>query len=255
MDLLLEIENDPNSIVVYNTFPEIFPVHSHTKGQLTYFEGGSAHLYTKANTYFVPTNHVVWVPKLVSHHFDHLKTQNITVRSVYFPEELIAEPFFDEIGIFKIHPLMREIFAFSDTQTYAVNTMHYQLLSASIQLLPKMVVDPLLINLPHTKNQVIKKAIKYIHDHLAEDIKVSVLAQKSHLGLRTFTRLFFAEIGITVNEYLKSARIMRSIELILDGKLNLTQIGYNVGYTSLASFSNAFYKLTKKRPSEFRIEK
>jgi AraC-like DNA-binding protein len=255
VELLQEIEKNPDSILAFESGPESFEFHRHSKAQLSFFEGGSSHLYTEPFTAFVPTNHFVWVPPQLIHKFVHLKKQDLWVRNLYIPVEPSEVPFYNTIGIFVAHPLVMEVLKFSSTREYFREDDEFSLIMSLVKLLPRLTPDQLSLYLPNSDHYILKNVVDFMLINLGENISLDQIAATFNLGARTFSRLFEKEIGMTFFQYLKTARIMRSIELIIENKLNLTEIAFEVGYGSIAAFSNAFLSLMGKRPTDFKVQK
>ncbi len=216
MDLLFEIDKTSDSILAFQTLPESFEFHKHSKAQLSFFEGGSAHLYTEAYTFFVPTNHFVWIPPGMVHKFVHLKKQKYWVWNLYIPVAPTEQSFYNEVGIFVAHPLIVQVLKICTTREYDVNDHEFGLIQAMVKLLPRLTPDQLSLYLPNSDHYVVKEVLRYILLNLGETIGLNQMAARFNLGTRTFSRLFEKEVGMTFFQYVKTARIMRAIELILD---------------------------------------
>lgn len=147
---------------------------------------------------------------------------------------------------------MLEIFRHMPMGELFPNHPSFDFFMAYIKLLPSLISDKLSIFLPISKHQIIQQIVTYILTNLSDSLTINETANKFNLGSKTFARLFLNEVGMTFHQYVKNARIMKSIELILENKLSINQIAYEVGYSSIASFSNSFYQLTHKRPSSFK---
>lgn len=252
MDILKQVDKNNDSIVVYITQPESLPTHKHHKGQLTFFEGGSSHLYTQNTNFFVPTHHFAWIPSDVEHKFVHLKTQNICVRTFYIPIEYTCHNIFTEVGIYNTNSLMIEVFKFLMMDEIFPEDKIFKFFTSFLELLPNMLSDKLSIFLPTSEHKLIGEVIHFILSNLTETHSLNDTATRFNIGSKTFSRLFLKEVGLTFHQYVKTARILKSIELIIEGKLTINEIAYEVGYSSIASYSNSFYSLTHKRPTEFK---
>lgn len=69
----------------------------------------------------------------------------------------------------------------------------------------------------------------------------------------TYLANLFSEIqGITIEKYIISNKIERVKELIIYDELNLTEIAWNMHYSSVAHLSNQFKKITGLTPSHFK---
>ena len=58
--------------------------------------------------------------------------------------------------------------------------------------------------------------------------------------------------GITVEQFIISHKIERIKELIIYGDMNITEIAWEMNYSSVAHLSNQFKKATGLTPSHFK---
>jgi AraC-like DNA-binding protein len=69
----------------------------------------------------------------------------------------------------------------------------------------------------------------------------------------TYLANLFSEVqGITIEKYIIFHKIERVKELIIYDELNLTEIAWNMHYSSVAHLSNQFKKITGLSPSHFK---
>jgi AraC-like DNA-binding protein len=69
----------------------------------------------------------------------------------------------------------------------------------------------------------------------------------------TYLSNIFSEVtGITIQQFIIINKIERVKELLLYDELNLTEIAYNLHYSSVAHLSNQFKKITGLTPSFFK---
>ncbi len=54
------------------------------------------------------------------------------------------------------------------------------------------------------------------------------------------SRIFSREVGLTIPQFLRNARMERAAELLRSGRYNVTEAAIEVGYSSLSHFSKAF---------------
>ena len=99
---------------------------------------------------------------------------------------------------------------------------------------------------------VLRKAMDYIHKHLADNLRASDAAHAVGVSTRTLSRLF-SESGTTLSNYLCYQRIIRSLELIADNTLSIKQIAYDTGFSSPANFNRAFKQVMGLPPKEMRL--
>ena len=58
------------------------------------------------------------------------------------------------------------------------------------------------------------------------------------------SRTFSKEVGMTITQFVRKARIAKAAELLRSGKFNVTETALEVGYNSLSHFSKIFYEET-----------
>ncbi|WP_143306872.1 AraC family transcriptional regulator [Chitinophaga vietnamensis] len=232
-----------------------FPFHQHNKGQLTYVEGGAAFLYTRDKTYFLPARHYMWVPAGVEHHFIHRYPANY-VRSIYFFSERDDrnDPFYTTTGIYPVNNLLLEMILY--TAKWEGNVMPgskaFTFVKALKHILPEVSLAPLPITLPTTRNSRVQPMLRYIQENLAEPLTLESICHAFNTSERTLTRLFRSTMDISFFQYLKLARMLRAMGYLLETDKTISEIAWDTGYNSVAAFSNTFFKLVGRRPSEFQ---
>jgi len=78
------------------------------------------------------------------------------------------------------------------------------------------------------------------------------LEHRIHKNYQHLSRLFSSVEGKSIERYLILQKIERAKELIVYGEQNLTEIAYELGYSSQQHFSRQFKKETGLAPSHFK---
>lgn len=78
------------------------------------------------------------------------------------------------------------------------------------------------------------------------------LSEKLNHNYTYLANLFSEVQGITIEHFIISHKIERIKELIIYGELNITEIAWKMGYSSVAHLSNQFKKSTGLSPSHFK---
>jgi AraC-like DNA-binding protein len=86
----------------------------------------------------------------------------------------------------------------------------------------------------------------------AEPLDVRAVAAVAHLSEAHFTRSFRAVFGETPHRYLQRRRVERSMFLLRETDRNVTDVCFDVGFTSLGTFSRTFREIVGETPSEYR---
>ena len=79
-----------------------------------------------------------------------------------------------------------------------------------------------------------------------------ILADQLHQDYNYLSSLFSEVEGITIEKYHIAQKIERVKELLVYDELSLSEIAYQLGYSSVAYLSNQFKKVTGLSPSHFK---
>ena len=96
--------------------------------------------------------------------------------------------------------------------------------------------------------------IQMIH-HSSEVIKVNFsdyLSEKLNHNYTYLANLFSEVQGTTIEQYIISHKVERIKELIAYGEHNITEIAYQMNYSSVAHLSSQFKKVIGLSPSHFK---
>lgn len=102
------------------------------------------------------------------------------------------------------------------------------------------------------KTHVIKKARNDV-DEKANEMKLSnYLSDKLHHEYTYLSSLFSAVEGRTIENFFIEQRIEKAKELLIYGQMTLSEIAYELEYSSVAHLSGQFKKITGLTPSYFK---
>jgi len=102
------------------------------------------------------------------------------------------------------------------------------------------------------QTQAIERAIQAMHTHLYEVLTLDDLASVAYLSPSHFHRVFCRLIGIAPGEFLAALRFQAARRLLLTTSLSVTEICFEVGYTSIGSFTSRFTHLVGLSPRLLR---
>jgi AraC-like DNA-binding protein len=93
-------------------------------------------------------------------------------------------------------------------------------------------------------------------DLLAAEYQSQVLldtaAREACLSPFHFHRLFRATFGETPHDFLTQRRMERARHLVASGEMTVTEVCFEVGYSSLGSFSTKFQSLVGVAPTQYQ---
>ena len=87
----------------------------------------------------------------------------------------------------------------------------------------------------------------------AEPLDVRAVATVAHLSEAHFSRSFRATFGETPHRYLQRRRVERAMFLLRETDRSITDICFDVGFTSLGTFSRTFREIVGETPSDYRV--
>src|SRR5256885_8848791 len=90
------------------------------------------------------------------------------------------------------------------------------------------------------QTQAVERAIQAMHTHLQEQLTLEDLAAVAYLSPSHFHRVFCRLIGIAPGEFLSALRFQAARRLLVTPALSVTDICFEVGYTSIGSFTSRF---------------
>ena len=103
-----------------------------------------------------------------------------------------------------------------------------------------------------TQTQAVERAIQTMYTHLHELLTLEELASVACLSPSHFHRVFRRLIGIPPGEFLTALRFQMARRLLLTTPLSVTEICFEVGYTSTGSFTSRFTQLVGLSPRLLR---
>ena len=98
----------------------------------------------------------------------------------------------------------------------------------------------------------LRRARDLIDREYARPLDVPALARAALMSTAHFSRQFRATYGETPYGYLMTRRIERAKLLLRRGDLSVTEVCFEVGCTSLGSFSARFTELVGETPTAYR---
>ena len=86
----------------------------------------------------------------------------------------------------------------------------------------------------------------------AEPLDVRAIAAVAHISPAHFSRCFRTVFGETPHRYLQRRRVERSMFLLRETDRSVTDVCFDVGFTSLGTFSRTFREIVGETPSGYR---
>ncbi|MBF6181206.1 helix-turn-helix transcriptional regulator [Nocardia otitidiscaviarum] len=101
---------------------------------------------------------------------------------------------------------------------------------------------------------VLRRVRDRIDREYAQPLDVERLARDAHMSAGHLSRQFRAAYGESPYSYLMTRRIERAMALLRRGDLSVTEVCFEVGCSSLGTFSTRFTELVGMPPSVYKRE-
>ena len=109
-------------------------------------------------------------------------------------------------------------------------------------------------NIPENSSELLEAVDKYIEKNLDSDISVFNLAKLAGYSENHFRVQFKKITDMSPLKYVNLKKVDAAREMLMDNKKSITEIAFDLGFSSCQYFSTFFKKQTSFTPDEFRKE-
>ncbi len=98
----------------------------------------------------------------------------------------------------------------------------------------------------------VRKSMRLMSERLGEDLELDDVARDAGLSRPHFYKLFRKQTGLTPNLFLNTLRMERAIDSLTGTGKSVTDIGFDLGFSSQASFTRFFTSNVGIAPTDYR---
>ena len=103
---------------------------------------------------------------------------------------------------------------------------------------------------------LMERVMKVINDHLDDsDFNVEILTKEVGISRAQLHRKMKEMTGLPISEFIRNIRLEQAVRLLEEQKINITQVAYITGFSSLAHFSTVFRKQFGVSPTDYVEQK
>lgn len=224
--------------------------HVHNRHQILYAIAGSLHLESEAAQWLLPPQRAAFIPARARHRV-RCRTR-VALRTVYLDAGAAGLP--QAACVFAVTALAREMI---------LHAMRWGPLRSTDDALAQSYFDTLALlsrewiradaglRLPRPRSPDLTRAFEYALAHL-DTASMEEAARAAAVSPRTLARRFQSETQMSWRSFLRTARVLRGMELLAQPGTNVTETALAVGFENLAAFSTCFRELTGESPSEYQ---
>lgn len=110
-------------------------------------------------------------------------------------------------------------------------------------------------NTKSVNDDVMQKALTYIQRNFKNKINLSDVSKYVNISPNYFSKMFHETIGVTFKTYVINQKMSFARKLLLNSDFMITEIAYEIGYTSLTSFCRDFKNRFGVSPIEYKKSK
>ena len=98
----------------------------------------------------------------------------------------------------------------------------------------------------------LRRVLDYISENISDDITLENLAGIAGYSAFHFARKFALAMGVSPGRYISQRRLENAMAQLAAGKLPVAEIALNAQFSSQASFTRAFHRVTGTTPKEYQ---
>ncbi|WP_113928860.1 response regulator [Bacillus sp. P14.5] len=106
---------------------------------------------------------------------------------------------------------------------------------------------------PHMDNELLDKALHYIHANYTEELTLQNVADHIHISRNYFSILFKRLMDQNFIDYVIELRVKKAKELLRQTSLKVYEVAANAGFNDVKYFSKLFKKVTGQSPGDYRL--
>ncbi|AOE84236.1 hypothetical protein THL1_1688 [Pseudomonas sp. TCU-HL1] len=100
--------------------------------------------------------------------------------------------------------------------------------------------------------QAAEVALSYVERHYSEPLRLQEVAIFCRMGIYQFSRAFKRTFGLTFREYVCRYRLERSLELLINPHVTVSEVACAVGLPNVSHFTRTFRQRVGITPSQYR---
>jgi AraC-like DNA-binding protein len=98
----------------------------------------------------------------------------------------------------------------------------------------------------------VNKVYAYVLQHFRQELPLEAVAGVAGLTKAAFCRYFKGKTKKTFSQFLNEIRISHACHLLIEGKLSVSQVGYECGFQSPAYFNKQFKAIRRQTPLQYQ---
>ncbi|MDX2625325.1 MULTISPECIES: helix-turn-helix transcriptional regulator [Streptomyces] len=217
--------------------------HTHSEPMLLWASTTSVTLRTVSHDWLVPPGHGLWIPGRVEHTGTTRHAGELCV--IRFMATRCPIDWAQPTGV-AVGPLLRELIRYLRAEPDAASRRHAEALLFEV-LLPLPTHS---IQVPIPAEPRLRTITERLIDSPGDQRQLAMWAAEVHSGVRTLSRLFLAETGLTFSQWRTRVRVRAAVGHLAAGA-SVKATARAVGYRKPSAFIAAFQRVTGQTPGTY----
>ncbi|HXX02691.1 MAG TPA: AraC family transcriptional regulator [Xanthobacteraceae bacterium] len=98
----------------------------------------------------------------------------------------------------------------------------------------------------------VRKSLRILDNSLAQGVQLDAVARDAGLSRPHFFKLFRENTGLTPALYANTVRVERALDRLMNSQVSITDIGYELGFSSQSHFTHFFSAHVGVAPTQYR---
>lgn len=238
----------PIATLTYD-FPngQVVPLHYHPEDQLVYACRGVMNVQTSDGTWVVPPQRAVWIPARVPHSI--IMSGSVSMRTLYLRARL-ARGLPRNCCVLNVSSLLKELILHACKFPTLTRRVRVQARLIDIILDQLETVQSIALQLPNPSDARAIRVAEILSADPSDPRPLQEICERTGASKRTIERLFQLETHMTLGEWRRQLRLLRSMRLLAAGE-KITHVALEAGYSTPSAFIAMFRRAFGTTPNRY----
>jgi AraC-like DNA-binding protein len=225
----------------------VVPLHYHPEDQLVYACRGVMSVQSSDGTWVVPPQRAVWIPARVPHSI--LMSGSVSMRTLYLRARL-ARSLPRNCCVVNMSPLLKELILHACKFPTLKRRVRIQARLIDVILDQLEMVQSIPLQLPNPSDARAIRVAETLSNDPSDSRPLREICKRAGASKRTIERLFCLETHMTLGEWRRQLRLLRSMRLLAADE-KITHVALEAGYSSPSAFIAVFRRAFGTTPGRY----
>jgi AraC-like DNA-binding protein len=238
----------PVTTLTYD-FPngQVVPLHFHHEDQLVYASRGVMDVQTADGTWVVPPQRAVWIPARVPHSI--VTSGSVSMRTLYL-RAWLAPGLPRHCCVINVSSLLKELILHACSFPTLTKQVKVQAHLIAVIIDQLETVQSIPLQLPNPSDTRARRVADILSGDPSDPRPLEEICKRTGASKRTIERLFQLETQMTLGEWRRQLRLLRSMRLLAANE-KITHVALEAGYSTPSAFIAMFRKAFGTTPSRY----